>query len=113
MRGSVVLVAFPFALHVAAFPQLLPSSLTSIAPSQTSLSPTQTAELSSIGKDAVKALSQSPVATPGFNAALQLVDVSGIHAWQAPGPDDQRGPCPGLVRLDYGVRLNHTLTFSD
>lgn len=26
----------------------------------------------------------------------QLIDVSGEHAWVAPGPDDNRGPCPGL-----------------
>jgi hypothetical protein len=35
---------------------------------------------------------------PIFNAAAQYVDVgpgSG-HEWQAPGPDDLRGPCPGL-----------------
>lgn len=35
---------------------------------------------------------------PKFNAAAQYVDVgpgSG-HAWQAPGPNDLRGPCPGL-----------------
>ena len=35
---------------------------------------------------------------PIFNAAAQYVDVgpgSG-HEWQAPGPNDLRGPCPGL-----------------
>jgi hypothetical protein len=35
---------------------------------------------------------------PVFNAAAQYVDVgpgSG-HEWQAPGPNDLRGPCPGL-----------------
>lgn len=34
-----------------------------------------------------------------FNAEAQLVDVgpgSG-HEWIAPGPEDLRGPCPGLV----------------
>ncbi|KAF7974264.1 hypothetical protein HWV62_13050 [Athelia sp. TMB] len=31
-----------------------------------------------------------------FDAATQLVSVSGNHAWIAPGPTDQRGPCPGL-----------------
>lgn len=26
----------------------------------------------------------------------QLIDVTGANAWVAPGPDDNRGPCPGL-----------------
>ena len=29
----------------------------------------------------------------------QLIDVTGEHAWVAPGPDDLRGPCPGLNAL--------------
>ena len=29
----------------------------------------------------------------------QLVDVTGEHAWVAPGPNDIRGPCPGLNAL--------------
>ena len=29
----------------------------------------------------------------------QLIDVTGEHAWVAPGPDDFRGPCPGLNAL--------------
>lgn len=31
-----------------------------------------------------------------FDASSQLVSVSGDHAFIAPGPDDIRGPCPGL-----------------
>ncbi|KAL8280569.1 hypothetical protein RQP46_006892 [Phenoliferia psychrophenolica] len=31
-----------------------------------------------------------------FNAAEQLVSVTGDHAFIAPGPGDQRGPCAGL-----------------
>jgi len=31
-----------------------------------------------------------------FDAGAQLVSVSGEHAFIAPGPDDIRGPCPGL-----------------
>jgi hypothetical protein len=33
---------------------------------------------------------------PSFNAALQYVSNTGSHAFVAPGPNDQRGPCPGL-----------------
>ena len=29
----------------------------------------------------------------------QLVDVTGEYAWVAPGPNDIRGPCPGLNAL--------------
>ena len=29
----------------------------------------------------------------------QLIDVTGEHAWVAPGPKDIRGPCPGLNAL--------------
>lgn len=33
---------------------------------------------------------------PPFDAQSQLVSTSGEHAFVAPGPDDARGPCPGL-----------------
>ncbi len=29
----------------------------------------------------------------------QRVDVSGTHAYAPPGPNDRRGPCPGLNAL--------------
>lgn len=29
----------------------------------------------------------------------QLIDVTGKYAWKAPGPNDIRGPCPGLNAL--------------
>lgn len=29
----------------------------------------------------------------------QLIDVTGNYAWKAPGPNDIRGPCPGLNAL--------------
>ncbi|MCJ1283377.1 hypothetical protein MMC26_002705 [Xylographa opegraphella] len=38
----------------------------------------------------------SHAAFNSFNASAQLVDVTGTHAWIAPGPNDIRGPCPGL-----------------
>ena len=42
--------------------------------------------------------SKAPVKrdTPTFNAALQYVNNTGQYAFVAPGPNDQRGPCPGL-----------------
>ncbi|KAA8575504.1 hypothetical protein EYC84_004655 [Monilinia fructicola] len=37
--------------------------------------------------------------SPGFNATAQIIDVSGAHAFVPPGPNDLRGPCPGLNAL--------------
>jgi hypothetical protein len=33
---------------------------------------------------------------PGFSASQQYVSNTGDHAFEAPGPNDLRGPCPGL-----------------
>lgn len=37
--------------------------------------------------------------SPGFDAEAQRIDVSGEHAFVPPGPEDKRGPCPGLNAL--------------
>lgn len=37
----------------------------------------------------------------------QLVDVTGAHKWVAPGPNDIRGPCPGLNALANHGYLPH------
>ncbi|KAL9931441.1 hypothetical protein V8E36_009727 [Tilletia maclaganii] len=37
-----------------------------------------------------------------YDAEVQYVSVDGEHEWRAPGPDDTRGPCPGL-----NVLANH------
>ena len=42
-----------------------------------------------------------------FDAASQLVDVSGKHAFTPPGNGDQRGPCPGLNALANHNYLPH------
>lgn len=34
--------------------------------------------------------------TVGFDAAAQYVSTTGANAFNPPGSDDQRGPCPGL-----------------
>lgn len=33
---------------------------------------------------------------PGFNAAQQYISNTGQYAYVPPGPNDLRGPCPGL-----------------
>ena len=36
---------------------------------------------------------QAPGITPPFDASQQYVSNAGAHAFVAPGPNDQRGPC--------------------
>lgn len=36
------------------------------------------------------------IGTPPFDPEAQYISNTGDHAFQAPGPNDQRGPCPGL-----------------
>lgn len=47
------------------------------------------------GADAATAIFET---VPTFNAEEQYIDVSpgSGHEWQAPGPNDLRGVCPGL-----------------
>lgn len=47
---------------------------------------------------------------PMFNEAEQFIDVSegSGNEYQAPGPNDLRGPCPGLNACEYRlIRLHH------
>lgn len=43
----------------------------------------------------------------GFDAKAQLIDVTGKHAFVAPGPNDKRGPCPALNALANHNYLPH------
>lgn len=40
-----------------------------------------------------------PVLPPGFDPKFQYVSNKGKYKFVAPGPTDQRGPCPGLNAL--------------
>lgn len=40
-----------------------------------------------------------PLTPPPFDAASQHVSNTGDHAYQDPGPNDERGECPGLNAL--------------
>nr|XP_018912976.1 PREDICTED: aromatic peroxygenase-like [Bemisia tabaci] len=51
---------------------------------------------------------QLPGVKPRFDAKAQRIDVSGRHAFKAPGPGDQRGPCPGLNALANHNYLPHS-----
>ena len=43
---------------------------------------------------------QAPGVTPPFDAATQYVSNQGAHAFVAPGPTDQRGPCQYHLIMD-------------
>lgn len=42
--------------------------------------------------------------SPGFSTD-QFISTSGEYEWVAPGPTDQRGPCPGLNAFANHVSL--------
>ncbi|KAL6718421.1 hypothetical protein ACLMJK_004510 [Lecanora helva] len=50
---------------------------------------------------------QAPGVTPPFDAEQQYVSNQGEHAFRAPGPNDQRGPCPGLNAMANHGYLPH------
>lgn len=88
MRGPLPLVC----LLAAAGPVAADGVLGSLLSKLTSLGNAAVQELEQLGTSA-------PQTKPPFDASKQLVDVTGVHKWIAPGPDDQRGPCPGLNAL--------------
>ena len=56
---------------------------------------------------AVRTLEKPP--GPMKNTLTKLVN-DPAHPWIAPGPNDQRGPCPGLNTLaNHGVRIRSPL----
>lgn len=94
MARTVFSLSF-LALQVVALPQTSPTA------TSTTLDPASSSKLAGLGQQAASALkaSSSSKPTPTFNAEQQRVDVSGFHAFKAPGPLDDRGPCPGLNAL--------------
>lgn len=111
--------ASPFLLLLLSAPQLataFPSSILSQAAAQDPTFAARAAEIlrSSSSCSTFNSKRQQIVTADGatkifepvgiFNAEAQLVDVgpgSG-HEWIAPGPEDLRGPCPGLVSFVIG-----------
>lgn len=49
----------------------------------------------------------NPLGPPVFDPDFQYVSTSGKHKFVAPGPTDQRGPCPGLNALANHGYLPH------
>lgn len=110
----------PILLLLSSAPQLataFPSSILSAAASQDPTFAARAAEIlrsSSSSSNTFNSKRQQILTADGatrifepvgiFNAEAQLVDVgpgSG-HEWIAPGPEDLRGPCPGLVSFVIG-----------
>lgn len=63
--------------------------------------------LDEVGSNAKHAKRQTPITTPPFDAKSQYIDTTGSHAFKAPGPTDQRGPCPGLNAMANHGYLPH------
>lgn len=81
---------------------------TSLALALTGLSnayPSILAELESQKAPTKRQLSE--IVPPVFDAASQHINVTGAHAFNAPGPRDQRGPCPGLNAMANHGYLPH------
>lgn len=71
------------------------ASLTIALAGLSSAYPSILAELEAQKNPAKRQLSD--LVPPPFDAASQLVDVTGDHTFNPPGPGDQRGPCPGRI----------------
>jgi hypothetical protein len=80
MRFSVIVGAAALTNYALAFPAIMQDALKA-------------------GQKAGKLAKRVLGVDPGFDAAAQLIDVSGPHAWIQPGSGDLRGPCPGLNAL--------------
>ncbi|KAK5164366.1 uncharacterized protein LTR77_010062 [Saxophila tyrrhenica] len=48
-----------------------------------------------------------PLVPPPFDAKAQRISTTGAHKWVAPGPNDERGECPGLNALANHGYLPH------
>lgn len=80
MRSSVIFGAAALTNYALAFPAIMEDALKA-------------------GQQAGQLAKRVLGVNPGFDAAAQLIDVSGPHAWIKPGSGDLRGPCPGLNAL--------------
>jgi Peroxidase, family 2 len=60
----------------------------------------------SIEADAKTRRAGTPIA-PGFDASQQYVSNKGAHAFVPPGPNDLRGPCPGLNAMANHAYIPH------
>jgi hypothetical protein len=59
------------------------------------------------GSSASREKRQLPGVVPPFDAKSQYIDTTGQYAFKAPGPTDQRGPCPGLNAMANHGYLPH------
>lgn len=65
--------------------------------------------LDSLTGDALAAFKTcgAALANPPFDAKAQYVSTTGFHKFKAPGPNDHRGPCPGLNAMANHGYLPH------
>jgi hypothetical protein len=64
-------------------------------------------QLEKAGASSHREKRQTPFSTPPFDAQAQYVDTTGPYSFVAPGPNDQRGPCPGLNAMANHGYLPH------
>lgn len=97
MLTSVVLLALA-ANHVSAFPSMLSEAFLNKQNADPALADSPCPHMAALAKR------QAPGVIPPFDAATQYVSNTGAHAFVAPGPTDQRGPCKhplSTVHLEY------------
>lgn len=107
MKFSTVVLAGIAAQHAVAFPSYLSEALIQIRSAdqkgQNEHARLEKRELdgdvakrdatAGAGCPFAKEKRQAPGVTPPFDASQQYVSNTGAHAFVAPGPSDQRGPC--------------------
>ncbi|CAN9081888.1 unnamed protein product [Alternaria alternata] len=90
MKASLLCSATLFSLATFAFPANLLSN---------DISDDTLADIAVLAAKIKRAAEERPDASNvkrGFNADAQRISTSGDHQYIAPGPNDLRGPCPGL-----------------
>lgn len=97
MLTSLVMLALA-ANHVSAFPAMLSEAFLNKRNAEPALTDSPCPHMAALAKR------QAPGITPPFDAATQYVSNTGAHAFVAPGPTDQRGPCKhhlSTIHLEY------------
>ncbi|KAK0833576.1 hypothetical protein LTR73_001338 [Friedmanniomyces endolithicus] len=101
--SSAITVACLAVNNVVAFPHLAMDGMT--APIAADVAYKQLLERQSATRPQGGA--PLPLTPPPFDAASQLINVTGAHAFVAPGSGDARGECPGLNALANHNYLPH------
>ena len=94
MLCSLLLLALS-ATHVFAFPSMLSEAFISRRNAEHVSIDSPCPHMNELAKR------QAPGVTPPFDPSQQYVSTTGEHAFVAPGPTDQRGPCLSFLSHRY------------